>query len=56
MNAIVRLTGLVLAAFPIAGGAAIGLIVGIYALVFGIMYLMFAFRLRKVKTAVQAAV
>jgi uncharacterized membrane protein HdeD (DUF308 family) len=41
------LFGVLAAFYPQSGAFAIGLIVGIYALMFGITFLMFAFRLRK---------
>ena len=45
------LFGLIAAFYPASGAFAIGLIIGIYALIFGITMLMLAFRLRKVRNA-----
>jgi uncharacterized membrane protein HdeD (DUF308 family) len=45
------LFGILAFIYPQSGAFAIGLIMGIYALMFGITLLMFAFRLRKHKTA-----
>src|SRR5215470_2953700 len=45
------LFGLLVFAFPVSGAFAVGFIIGIYALMFGITLLMLAFRLRKRRMA-----
>ena len=50
------LFGILAAVYPGTGAAAIGMIVGIYALIFGVIFIVLAFQLRKFgKTAVTGA-
>lgn len=48
------LFGVLIGIFPQTGLIAVGVIIGIYAFVFGVSYLMLAFGLRKFKTALNS--
>lgn len=44
--------GFLVAANPLSGAFAIGLIIGVYAIIFGIMFILFSFKLRGAATPV----
>ena len=48
------LFGLLLSFYPISGALAVGFIVGIYALIFGVLFIILAFRLRGHRTRLAA--